>query len=81
MDRLCIHNLVNIVHYLEERLHLSAALSGDIITSVPVVISIFIILVPIFFSGGIIIGHSVLWFSLCDVYRYQPISHSSCSLN
>ena len=55
MDRLCIHNVGNIVHYLEERLHLSAALSGEIITSVLVVISIFIILVPIFFSGGIFI--------------------------
>ena len=26
-------------------------------------------------------SHSVQWFSLWDVYRYQPISHSSCSLN
>ena len=25
-----------------------------------------------------IFSHSVLWFSLRDVYRYQPISHSSC---
>ena len=26
-------------------------------------------------------SHSVLWFSLSDVYWYHPISHSSCSLN
>ena len=25
--------------------------------------------------------HTALWFSLSDVYRYQPISHSSCSWN
>ena len=67
MDILCIHNVVNIVHYLEERLHLSAALSGEIITSVPVVISMFIILVHIFFSGGIIIGHSQ---TLCSGFHY-----------
>ena len=24
-------------------------------------------------------SHSVQWFSLCDVYQYRPISHSSCS--
>ena len=26
-------------------------------------------------------SHSARWFSLWNVYRYQPISHSSCSLN
>ena len=26
-------------------------------------------------------SHSVLWFSLWDVYRYQPISHSRCRLS
>ena len=26
-------------------------------------------------------SHSVLWFSLRDVYRYKPMSHSSCRLS
>ena len=32
-------------------------------------------------APDILFSHSVLWFSLWDVYRYQPISHSSCRLS
>ena len=26
-------------------------------------------------------SHTVMWFSIRDVYRYQPISHSSCTFS
>ena len=32
-------------------------------------------------SGVFLNSHTLLWFSLWDVYRYQPISHSICRLS